>query len=96
MGFRTLAIQKQSSEVWKVLGQVKTEFGKFGGVLEKIGKKLSEATNVVDDAGKRTRAIERSLRKVEAMPAPDGLVGTLPALGAEVEAAEGVSELASD
>ncbi|MFT3806390.1 DNA recombination protein RmuC [Arenimonas sp.] len=66
MGFRTLAIEKRSSEVWRVLGAVKTEFGKFAGVLEKTRKKLSEATNVIDQADVRTRAIERSLRGVEA------------------------------
>jgi DNA recombination protein RmuC len=66
MGFRTLAIEKRSSEVWQVLGAVKTEFGKFAGVLEKTRKKLAEAANVIDDADKRTRAIDRKLRSVEA------------------------------
>ena len=66
MGFRTLAIEKRSSEVWQVLGAVKTEFGKFAGVLEKTRKKLSEATNIIDQADTRTRAIERKLRGVEA------------------------------
>lgn len=66
MGFRTLAIEQRSSEVWRVLGAVKTEFGKFAGVLEKTRKKLSEATNVIDQADVRTRAIERKLRGVEA------------------------------
>ncbi len=68
MGFRTLAIQQRSSEVWKVLGGVKTEFGKFGGVLEKVKKKLNEATNVVDQAGVRQRAVARQLKDVEALP----------------------------
>ena len=71
MGFRTLAIQRRSSEVWTVLGAVKTEFGKFEGVLEKIGKKLHEASNVVDSASTRTRRIERTLRGVEALPVAD-------------------------
>jgi len=71
MGFRTLAIQKRSSEVWQVLGAVKTEFGKFGGVLEKVGKKLSEAQNVVEDASRRSRAVDRKLRGVEALPEAD-------------------------
>ncbi len=66
MGFRTLAIQKRSSEVWQVLGAVKTEFSKFGGVLEKVEKKLQEASNVVSDAQKRSRAVDRKLRGVEA------------------------------
>jgi DNA recombination protein RmuC len=66
MGFRTLAIERRSSEVWQVLGAVKTEFGKFAGVLEKTRKKLHEATNVIDQADIRTRAIERKLRGVAA------------------------------
>lgn len=68
MGFRTLAIEKRSSEVWKILGAVKTEFGKFGEVLEKTQKKLQEASNVIDTANIRTRAIERKLRDVEELP----------------------------
>jgi DNA recombination protein RmuC len=71
MGFRTLAIQKRSGEVWGVLGAVKTEFGKFGGVLEKVQKKLQEASNTMHDAGVRTRAIERKLRDVQELPAPE-------------------------
>jgi DNA recombination protein RmuC len=67
-GFRTLAIQQRSSEVWHVLGAVKTEFGKFGGVLDKVGKKLGEAQKVVEDAGVRRRAVDRKLRDVEALP----------------------------
>lgn len=68
MGFRTLAIEKRSSEVWQLLAAVKTEFGKFAGVLEKTRKKLTEASNVIDQAGVRTRAIERKLRHVETLP----------------------------
>jgi DNA recombination protein RmuC len=68
MGFRTLAIERRSSEVWEVLGAVKTEFGHFGTVLEKTKKKLQEATNVIDKAGVRSRAIERKLRSVEELP----------------------------
>ena len=83
MGFRTLAIQQRSSEVWQVLGAVKTEFGKFGPVLEKVKKKLQEATNTIEDAGVRERAIQRRLRQVEAVPgmrtaALLGHVGPLP------------------
>ena len=65
MGFRTLAIEKRSSEVWKLLSQVKTEFTTFGDILEKTKKKLTEAANVIDTAGVRSRAIERRLREVE-------------------------------
>ena len=67
MGFRTLAIQKRSSEVWNVLAAVKTEFGKFGDVLDKVKKKLDEAGRHIDATGVRTRAIERKLRGVESL-----------------------------
>ena len=69
MGFRTLAIEKRSSEVWKVLGSVKTEFGKFGEVLDKVGEKLEQAQKQIEQTGVRSRAIERQLRSVEALPA---------------------------
>lgn len=72
MGFRTLAIQKRTSEVWGVLGAVKTEFGKFGGMLEKVQKNLQSAGDQLEEVmGKRTRAIERKLRQVEALPAEE-------------------------
>ena len=69
MGFRTLAIEKRSSEVWTVLAAVKTEFGKFGGMLEKIQKNLETAGQQLDEVmGKRTRAIVRKLRQVHELP----------------------------
>jgi DNA recombination protein RmuC len=68
MGFKSLAIQERSSEVWQVLAAVKTEFGKFGPVLEKVSKKLGEAQNVVEQARTRRRAMDRKLRDVEALP----------------------------
>jgi DNA recombination protein RmuC len=71
MGFRTLAIQQRSSEVWNLLAAVKTEFGKYGDLLAGVQKKLQEAANKVEDVGKRSRAIERKLRDVEALPASD-------------------------
>jgi len=72
MGFRTLAIQKRTSEVWSVLGAVKTEFSKFGGMLEKVQKNLQNAGDQLEEVmGKRTRAIERKLRQVEALPSED-------------------------
>ncbi len=71
MGFRTLAIEKRSSEVWDLLGAVKTEFGQFGDVLAKTKKKLIEATNVIDTSEVRTRAIERKLRHVQELPAAE-------------------------
>ena len=85
MGFRTLAIEKRSSEVWQLLAAVKTEFGKFAGVLEKTRKKLTEASNVIDQAGVRTRAIERKLRHVETLPGEQvqQLLGEVPNAEAE-------------
>jgi DNA recombination protein RmuC len=78
MGFRTLAIEKRSSEVWQVLGAVKTEFGKFGMVLEKVGEKLDQARKQIDETGVRRRAIEKRLRGVEALPEAEA-AGMLPA-----------------
>lgn len=71
MGFRTLAIEQRSSEVWKTLGAVKTEFAKFGTVLDGVKKKLDEASNKIDETGRRSRAMARTLREVEALPAED-------------------------
>lgn len=71
MGFRTLAIERRSSEVWALLGAVKTEFGKFGDLLDKTGKKLQEAGNTIDSAARRSRAIERKLREVQELPASE-------------------------
>jgi DNA recombination protein RmuC len=68
MGFRTLAIEKRTAEVWTLLGAVRTEFSKFGVVLEKTSKKLQEAGNHIDQAAIRTRAIERRLRDVQELP----------------------------
>jgi DNA recombination protein RmuC len=69
MGFRTLAIAKRSSEVWSILGAVKTEFHKFGEVIDKVKKKIDEAGNVIDTAKTRSRAIERKLKNVQELPA---------------------------
>ena len=69
MGFRTLAIEKRSSEVWLLLSAVKTEFGKFGDILDKTNRKLQEASHVMDDAARKSRTIERKLRGVQLMPA---------------------------
>ena len=69
MGFRTLALQKRSSEVWKVLGNVKKEFENFGGLLEKAQKNIQTGLGQLDDVvGTRTRAINRELRGVESLP----------------------------
>ncbi len=68
MGFQTLAIEKQSSEVWKVLAAVKTEFGKFSDVLIKVKKQLETASKTLDSTAVRTRAMERKLKDVESLP----------------------------
>ena len=68
MGFRTLAIQKRSGEVWKVLGEVKTAFGRFGDTLDAVHKRLEQATNSVDDARKKSKTIQNKLRDVEVLP----------------------------
>ncbi len=68
MGFRTLTIQKRSSEVWNLLGAVKTEFGKFGDLLEKTHKKMQEASTTIEGAVTKTRTIERKLNKVQNLP----------------------------
>ncbi|HEY7787285.1 MAG TPA: DNA recombination protein RmuC [Casimicrobiaceae bacterium] len=68
LGFRTLAIEKQSTEVWRVLGAVKTEFGKFGELLSKTKDKLDSVGKTLDDAGRKSRTIARKLRDVEALP----------------------------
>jgi DNA recombination protein RmuC len=71
MGFRTLAIQQRSSEVWSLLAAVKTEWSKYGEVLEKVQKKLTEASNTIDDAQKRTRVIGKKLKGVTELPAEE-------------------------
>jgi len=73
MGFRTLAIEKRSSDVWSLLGAVKTEFTTFGGILEKTHKKLQEASNIIEKAATRSRSIERRLKNVQELPKPDAV-----------------------
>jgi DNA recombination protein RmuC len=77
MGFRTLALEKRSAEVWQVLGAVKTEFAKFGNALAKTKRQIELAGSAIDAAEVRTRAMQRQLRGVEAMPAHEtqGLLG---------------------
>ena len=74
MGFRTLMIEKRSSEIWEILGAVKSEFGKFGGVMAKLKKQLNAAANTVDETGVRTRAMERRLRTVEELTVEEASV----------------------
>lgn len=73
MGFRTLAIEKRSGEIWSILGAVKREFTKFGDLLDKTHKKLQEASNVIDKASKKSRTIERKLKDVEELPAEEAI-----------------------
>ncbi len=81
MGFRTLALEKRSSEVWQVLGAVKTEFGKFGDVLAKVKNQTQTVLNTLESAEVRSRAMGRALKKVEALPGAD-VQSVLPALQA--------------
>jgi DNA recombination protein RmuC len=85
MGFRTLAIEKRSSEVWELLGAVKTQFGKFGEVLAKTKKKLQEASNTIDQAEVRTRVITRKLSKVQELPNSDSAQLMEPVTGDDDE-----------
>jgi DNA recombination protein RmuC len=71
MGFRTLAIEKRSSQVWQLLSAVKTEFAKFGDILDRLKKKIQEIANTIEDASRKTRNIQSKLRKVEKIPASE-------------------------
>ncbi|ADL08677.1 protein of unknown function DUF195 [Thermosediminibacter oceani DSM 16646] len=75
-GFKIFAIEKKAEEVWRLLGAVKTEIGKFGDLLEKVNKKLQEAQNVIEDASRKTRTIDRKLRDVEEI-SPEETAGLL-------------------
>lgn len=86
MGFRTMAIEQRSSEVWSLLGAVKSEFGKFGEVVAATQKKLEAATNQFSQVSVRTRAIQRKLRDVEAMPLVEGEQATALLVEDEEEA----------
>ena len=78
MGFRTLAIQKSSSEVWGLLATVRSEFGKFGGLLEGVKKKLEQASNQIDDVVRKSRTIEKRLNRVDELPShPEPLLPDL-------------------
>lgn len=79
MGFRTVAIEKRSSEVWQILGAIKTQFNKFGDLLEATKKKLQESANKIDMATTTSRQIERRLKEVESLPNADSvkLIGEL-------------------
>jgi DNA recombination protein RmuC len=68
MGFRTLSVEKRTSEIWELLGAIRTEFGKFGEVLDKTKQKLEQASKEIENAGTRSRVIERKLRDVQTLP----------------------------
>jgi DNA recombination protein RmuC len=89
MGFRTLAIEKRSAEVWNLLGAVRTEFHKFGEVLDKTRKKIQEAGNHIDAATVRTRAIEKKLKGVQELPGAEA--AALLESGTDEEGDDGMS-----
>ncbi|KRC16550.1 DNA recombination protein RmuC [Acidovorax sp. Root219] len=91
MGFKTLAIEKRSSEVWSLLGMVKTEFAKFGDVVEATKKSIDSAAKRFEEVGVRTRAIQKRLRDVQDLPAPD--VAGVPVLRPPMSAADAQDEL---
>jgi DNA recombination protein RmuC len=86
MGFQTLAIEQRAVEVWRVLAAIKTEFGKFGEILDKVKHQLNTASRTLEKTGVRSRAIERRLRSVEKLPEPEALeILALPLVEAENE-----------
>ena len=98
MGFRTLAIERRSSEVWQLLGAVKTQFGQFGGLLEKVHKKLEQASTTIDDAARKSRTIERKLKDVEEVPVESvgellSMVGGESAEDGEIQEIDGLTEV---
>jgi DNA recombination protein RmuC len=89
MGFQTLAIEQRAVEVWRILGAIKTEFGKFGDILDKVKHQLDHATRTIEKTGVRSRAIERQLRSVEKLPDPEALeILALPAITEEEDEEE--------
>lgn len=87
MGFQTLAIEQRAAQVWRILGAVRTEFDKFGGVLDKVKRQLNSASRTIEQTGVRSRAMERKLRSVEQMPDGEAArILELPALAEEIEA----------
>ncbi len=86
LGFQTLAIEQRAVEVWRVLAAIKTEFGRFGEVLDKVKRQLHTASRTIEETGVRSRAIERRLRAVEKLPEPEALeILALPAANEEDE-----------
>ncbi|RJR38386.1 MAG: DNA recombination protein RmuC [Deltaproteobacteria bacterium] len=86
MGFQTLAIEQRAAEVWRVLAAIKTEFGKFGDVLDKVKRHIDMAGQTIEKTGVRSRAIERRLRSVEQLPEAEALeILALPTVNEEDE-----------
>ena len=95
MGFQTLAIEQRAAQVWRILGAVRTEFDKFGGVLDKVKRQLNSASRTIEQTGVRSRAMERKLRSVEQMPDGEAArILELPVLSEENETEE--TEAAAD
>lgn len=92
MGFRTLAIEKRSSEVWALLSAVKNEFGKFGDILDKTQKKLQEASNTIETAAKKSRTIQRKLRDVQELPSSENAELLPPENADEADEDEDIQE----
>jgi DNA recombination protein RmuC len=94
MGFQTLAIEQRAVEVWRVLGAIKTEFGRFGEVLDKVKRQLHTASRTIEETGVRSRAIERKLRSVDKLPEPEALeILALSAAGEEDEGEDPAAEV---
>ena len=97
MGFQTLVVEQRAAEVWRVLGAVKTEFGKFGGVLDRVQRQLHTVTRTIEETGTRTRVMERRLRAVEQMdPVESATILALPGAGPVDSGAEDESEAAGE
>jgi DNA recombination protein RmuC len=97
LGFQSLVVEQRAAEVWRVLGAVKTEFGKFGGVLDKVQRQLHSATRTLEDAGTRTRVMERKLRAVEQMdPVESAIALALPGVVAEEPEGDEPGEAANE
>jgi DNA recombination protein RmuC len=96
MGFRTLAIQQRSSEVWELLGAVKSEFAKYADVLAKVKRKLNEAQNTIDKAETRTRVIRRRLRDVETSDKPELIEGGSSSLEDEIDEVQALAGVGED
>jgi DNA recombination protein RmuC len=97
MGFQTLVVEQRAAEVWRVLGAVKTEFGKFGGVLDRVQRQLHTVTKTIEETGTRTRVMERRLRAVEQMdPAESATILALPAVGLAASEGDNASVMAEE